>query len=63
MSCVESVVLSRVLKLHITTQYIVRRHSLRYGYTAHPFGSECPNILHRMSVESVVVLSKVLGCI
>ena len=48
-SCVESVVLSRVLKLHITTQYIVRRHSLRYGYMDHPFGSECPNILHRMS--------------
>ena len=46
MCCVESVVLSRVLKLHITTQYVVRRHSLRYGYMDHPFGSECPNILH-----------------
>ena len=35
-------------KLHITIQYkyMVRRHSLRYGYTNHPFGSECSNILH-----------------
>ena len=47
-SCIE---LSRVLKLHITTQYIVRRHSLRYGYMDHPFGSECPNILHRTSCQ------------
>ena len=47
-SCVESVVLSRVLKLHITTQYIVRRHSLRYGYMNHPFGSKCLDILHSL---------------
>ena len=59
-SCVESVVLSRVLKLHITTQYIVRRHSLRYGYMDHPFGSECPNILHKRIIIDTIknVLSK-----
>ena len=28
------------------TMYMVRRHSLRYGYTNRLFGSECPNILH-----------------
>ena len=47
MLCGIVVIVSRVLKLHITTQYIVRRHSLRYRYMDHPFGSECPNILHK----------------
>ena len=49
-SCVESVVLSLSSKaaFYHTILYLVRRHSLRYGYTDHPFGSECPNILHRM---------------
>ena len=49
-SCIE---LSRVLRLHITTQYMVRLHSLRYGYTDHPFGSECPNILHNSQYPTV----------
>ena len=52
-SCIE---LSRVLRMHITTQYIVRPHSLRYGYTDHPFGSECPNILHSFHTSMFVSL-------
>ena len=36
---------------------MVRRHSLRYGYTNQPFGSECPNILHNYTSRSSEISS------